>query len=327
MQSLSNRLRLTARQHVTRSLGGLALTAVRQLLYRASILLLCHNVFASDEAPLSSKVAHIKAAPLILDYQLIETAEHPHHTFTQGLIVQGNQLWESSGGYGRSFLQRYPITEITHDNIANSSTNNSTNNADDAKRSILKPQALNGVQRYSLPNQIFAEGITVLGDTLYLLTWKAQTALLLDRQTWQVKETQRYQGEGWGLTHNGAHLIRSDGSHQLFFHRPDDFSVARILPVTIEGQPLRQLNELEYAQGAVWANIWKDSRVVQIHPQTGRVMGVINLSTLVSKHPSNNSNDVLNGIAYDANKKAFWVTGKHWDKRYLIKIKTPVANP
>jgi glutamine cyclotransferase len=155
-----------------------------------------------------------------------------------------------------------------------------------------------------------------LDDKIYLLTYQAGELHIYKRDL-TLEKTLSYSGEGWGLTSNGKQLIMSNGSGQLTFRNPETFAVERELRVHGGGEKWERLNELEYAHGLIWANIWMDSRIIAIDPQSGRVRGIVNLQTLApeSGHPD----VVANGIAWDKTRNGLWVTGKFWPKLYLIR--------
>lgn len=220
-------------------------------------------------------------------YDLIEQRNRPGDHFTQGLFFDGERWWESSGLFGRSWLAEY--TDPT-----------------------TRP-----VRRKWLAADRFAEGLTVLGDRIYLLTYKAGELQLYRRENMTPLGRRYYAGEGWGLTSDGEHLIMSNGSDTLTFRDPDTFAIQRELKVHGGGERWLLLNELEYAHGLVWANIWQDKRIAAIDPQSGEVRGVIDLQGLEpgSTHPD----VVANGIAWDRARNGLWITGKFWPRLYLIR--------
>jgi glutamine cyclotransferase len=223
------------------------------------------------------------------DYQLLETRDYPQTLFTQGLVTDGEFLYISSGLYGKS--------------------------------KVLKRHLSSGEIQVSqkLPRKVFAEGITLLDNKLYLLSWKAGRAWQLDQETLTFEQQFNVSGEGWGITHNGNNLITSDGSNTLYFRSPKDFSVQYELLVTQQGNPVYNLNELEFVDGLIWANIWKQARIIAIDPDSGEVTKEIDLSDLIKPYHNVRKGNVLNGIAWDKHKRAFWITGKRWPKMFLIK--------
>jgi glutaminyl-peptide cyclotransferase len=177
------------------------------------------------------------------------------------------------------------------------------------------------LQKYDLPPQYFGEGLTEWNATLIQLTWKAHTAFVYDRFTFSLVKTFSYPGEGWGLTHDRSHLIMSDGTAYLRFLDPKSFREIRRIHVTDEqAHAVEQLNELEYVRGEIYANVWQSHRIARISPETGRVLGWIDLSALADKSGPNNRDSVLNGIAYNSTDNYLFVTGKLWPKLFEIKL-------
>lgn len=238
------------------------------------------------------------AAPI--PFEIIAERSHKPNLFTQGLLVDGDHFYESSGLYNQSLLVTYPIAEPAG-----------------TWAKISAPFT----KKQAVPARYFAEGLALVGDKLYLLTWQEQTLLIYDKTTLNYQKSMSYKGEGWGLTSADNQLIRSDGSDTLYFHNPENFAVTKTLKVTDADAAVSQLNELEFAGGFIWANIWHDDRILKIDPATGKVIGEMNLSALKQKMQLNNSEQVLNGIAWDEKRNAFWITGKNWPKMFLIRIK------
>jgi glutaminyl-peptide cyclotransferase len=179
------------------------------------------------------------------------------------------------------------------------------------------------VQRRDVPEQYFGEGIVVWQSELFELTWQSGVALIYDRATFAPRRSVKYQGEGWGLTHDGTSLVMSDGSDSLRFLDPATFAERRRVKVTAAGAPLRALNELEYVKGEIFANVWQTDYIARIDPKTGRVTGWIDLRDLLSAR-ERASTDVLNGIAFDAAGDRLFITGKLWPRLFEIKL-TPKA--
>lgn len=215
--------------------------------------------------------------------------------YTQGLIFHGGALYESTGLYGQSALYKIdPVTGAYQRLAAN-------------------------------PKQYFGEGLARLGRQLYQLTWKEGTVFVydLDAKGVQRSPAMSYAREGWGLTAtDDGNLIASDGSSSLFVLVPADLSTSRIVPVSWEKQPVHQLNELEFARGKVFANIYMTDAIVRIDPKTGCVDGTLDMSGLLTKaeRAALAHGEVLNGIAYDPAEDAFFVTGKNWPAIYKLKI-------
>jgi glutamine cyclotransferase len=230
-----------------------------------------------------------------LEYQIVKESPHDPGLFTQGLILDGQDFIESSGLYGRSFVRRYKQTSSE----------------------VLKEIAL--------PKAHFAEGLAIVDQHLYLLTWQEELLYIFDKNSLKPLFKKRFKGEGWGLTFDGSHLIMSNGSSQLFYRDKGSFEIKRSIDVKNDNKSVTNLNELEYAWQSIWANVWLDSRIFQIHPLSGKVIGEINLETLVNKN-GGAKRGVLNGIAYDREADALWITGKNWPKKYLIKVNVNSLN-
>lgn len=261
------------------------------------IALLCLSVASFANAATATGALTPQAAQL--HYSIIGERSHNTELFTQGLLIYQNAFYESSGRYYRSLLVSYPIAEPTSHRPGVSATFG---------------------QKKSVPREYFAEGLTELNNKLYQLTWRERSLLIYDAHNFNLIKTLNYSGEGWGLTHNGKQLIRSDGSSTLFFHNPESFAVEKTIAVRLEQQAMTNLNELEYGEGFIWANIWLDNRILKIDPVSGQVVGILDLSAVVQSLKLDDRESVLNGIAYDAQKKALWVTGKQWPKMFLVKI-------
>ena len=221
------------------------------------------------------------------DYRVVNVFPHRPDAFTQGLVFADGYLYEGTGMHGRSTLCR------------------------------TKLETAQVLERRILPRQYWGEGITVFRDQIIQLTWKARTGFVYDKDSLKFKHRLRYSTEGWGITHDTKHLIMSDGSATLYFRDPNSFETVRTVQVTDDQGPVRDLNELEYIEGKVFANVWQTDRIAIIDPQTGQVTAWINLRELVAKHPYA---DVLNGIAYDAAQDRLFVTGKFWSALYEIEL-------
>ena len=233
------------------------------------------------------------AEPKKLQYTIIETAAHDSSFFTQGFELYGDYIVESSGLYGKSFVTRY--------------------RADTGEVSMSK----------RLPHHVFAEGLTIFDKQLFILTWKEGQVFVFDAETFAYQRLMSYQGEGWGITHNGTHLITSNGSNTLSFRSPENFISQRTVHVHDSSKSYQQINELEYAENWIWANMWRKNQILAINSETGKVEGLLDLSALSKANVHQPGTSVLNGIAFDKKSKAFWVTGKLWPNRYLIKIRWP----
>lgn len=223
-------------------------------------------------------------------YRVVHTYPHDSNAFTQGIIYLNGHLYESTGIEGRSSLREEDLESGR----------------------ILKYQALSS--RY------FGEGLTNWGNTLVQLTWQTHTALVYDLNTFRFLRTFHYPYEGWGLTEDGKDLILSDGSSKLYFLDPATFREVRRISVTDHGEPVDQLNELEFIHGEIYANIWHKNRIARIAPATGKVAGWIDLSGLLPAGSVTNPEAVLNGVAYDSAHDRLFVTGKLWPKIFEIKL-------
>jgi glutaminyl-peptide cyclotransferase len=220
---------------------------------------------------------------------VINIYPHDPSAFTQGLIYTNGVLYESTGLNGRSSLRRVAL------------------------------ETGEVLQRRDIPQEYFAEGLTLFDDRLIQLTWQNRVGFVYDQDTFQPTGTFSYTSEGWGITHDSSQLIMSDGSATLRFLDPQTFEVQRAVTVTSDGQPVVRLNELEYVNGEVWANVWQTDLVARVDPQTGRVLSWIDLSGLLTPE-ERASTDVLNGIAYDAASERLFVTGKLWPKLFEIRL-------
>jgi glutamine cyclotransferase len=224
-------------------------------------------------------------------YQVVHSFPHDPAAFTQGLIFENGMLYESTGLYGNSSLRRV-ILQVG--------------------------QILN---RIDFPQGVFAEGVTLFGDRLYMLTWKAQKGYVFDPTSLKQLGEFGYRGEGWGLTHDERSLIMSDGTSTLRFLDPQTLVLQRTIDVKQDGKSVDQVNELEYVKGEILANVWKTNTILRIDPATGRVTGTIDLTGLFTPAPDADlEDDVLNGIAYDAAGDRLFVTGKRWPKVFEIKL-------
>jgi glutaminyl-peptide cyclotransferase len=223
-------------------------------------------------------------------YRVINAYPHDQQAFTQGLIYADGHLYESTGISGRSSLR---MEELETGRI---------------------------LQFHDVPNKYFAEGLTDWANTLIQLTWETHVAFVYDRSSFRLLNTLRYDGEGWGLTHDGKNLILSDGTATLRFLDPATFREVRRVTVKDQGKPVPQLNELEFIHGEIYANIWHTDRIARVSPSTGKVLGWIDLTGLLPASKRSDPEAVLNGIAYDAPHDRLFVTGKLWPEIFEIKI-------
>ncbi|MEM9190820.1 MAG: glutaminyl-peptide cyclotransferase [Myxococcota bacterium] len=228
-------------------------------------------------------------------YRVVQSFPHDQEAFTQGLVFvrEGAEelLYEGTGLVGRSTIRRVVLAtgEVT--------------------------------QRRDLPEPFFGEGIVLFDDQLLQLTWQSNTGFVYDAETFDEEATFRYDGEGWGLTHDGDSLIMSNGTATLAFLDPETRTLRSTVDVRLGENTVQNLNELEFIDGEVWANVWRTDRVVRIDPQSGVVTGVIDFSDLLETAlPDHRGEDVLNGIAYDAEDGRVFVTGKLWPLVFEVDV-------
>jgi len=242
-------------------------------------------------APLSARPAEQPQSVPTDTYEIVHVYPHDPSAFTQGLVYSDGHLYESTGLNGQSSLR---MVDLSTGRV---------------------------LQRYNLPSEYFGEGLTDWGSHLVQLTWQNGTGFVYDRFSFSLRSTFHYQGEGWGLTHDKTSLILSDGSPTLKFLNPESLrEIRRISVHDGPGSPIKNLNELEYIRGEIYANVWQTDRIVRISPRTGRVLGWIDLTGLIDKRELQDSSAVLNGIAYDAKGNRLFVTGKLWPKLFEIKV-------
>ena len=227
------------------------------------------------------------------EYGFSIVREYPHDVkaYTQGLHFEDGWLYEGTGNYGTSSLRQVRLETGEVQRIRN------------------------------LDNSLFGEGVTILGERIYQLTYKSQVGFIYDKSTFEEIQKVYYQNrEGWGLTHNGSELIMSDGTHVIYFLDPELFTVNRQIEVYHNQGKADSLNELEYIDGKIWANRYYTDEIVIIDPETGKVEGRINLKGLLKTSDRKPTTDVLNGIAWDKENRRLFVTGKFWPKLFEIKL-------
>jgi glutamine cyclotransferase len=235
-------------------------------------------------------------SPRVQSFQVIKSFPHDAQAFTQGLFFYKQQLYESTGLWGQSSIRKVDL-ETGH------------------------------VQRSTpLSPEYFGEGATFCSGSVYQITYKRGTAFVYDPDRLKKTGEHPYEGDGWGLTCDGKHLILSDGTDTLRFYEPKTFRVAKKLRVKWAGQPLEKINELEYINGEVWANIFMSEFLVRIDPTTGKAVGLIDLAGLMPRK-GRHTKAVLNGIAYEREGKRLFVTGKFWPKLFEIRVIEPTAGP
>jgi glutaminyl-peptide cyclotransferase len=223
-------------------------------------------------------------------FEEVKSYPHDPQAFTQGLVFHEDGLYESTGLEGQSSLRR---VELETGKV---------------------------LDRVNLDARLFGEGLALVEDELFQLTWQNGVCLVYDRKTLRKKRTHQYEGEGWGLAFDGKHLILSDGSFTLRFLDPKTFRVEHRVVVTLGGKKLGDLNELEYVNGEVWANVWFKDYLARIDPKTGKVNSVVDLAALWPWKQRTDDGQVLNGIAHDPKGKRLFVTGKNWPKLHEIRV-------
>jgi glutamine cyclotransferase len=231
----------------------------------------------------------LDAQATVAGYRVVKAYPHDPNAYTQGLIYRDGFLFESTGLNGQSTLRK------------------------------VKLETGESVQQHRLDQRYFAEGLTELHGVLVQLTWRSNVAFTYDLSSFTPRQTFSYPGEGWGLTHDQREFILSDGTENLRFLNATTFRETRRIQVRDRGAAVTQLNELEYVRGEIFANVWHTDRIARISPQSGQVLGWINLEGLLSRVYRRDPEDVLNGIAYDQAGDRLFVTGKRWPQLFEIK--------
>lgn len=257
-------------------------------LFAAAIAL---TSLAALTAPTAAGAAPADAGLPVSTVKVVKSYPHDPGAFTEGLFFKDGFLWESTGLKGRSSIRK------------------------------VKLETGDVVMETRLPAEIFGEGIADWGDRVIGLTWTDGIGYVLDMGTLKLWRKFSYAGEGWGLTQNGKELIMSDGTPELRFIDPVSFKETRRVRVTAGGKPVEKINELEWVEGEVLANIWQTDRIARIDPASGKVTGWIDLTGLMpERNPEAQGEDVANGIAYDAKTKRLFVTGKMWPKLFEVQL-------
>jgi len=263
------------------SIPGWKAVAALFLALALSVPAACSDAVAPANGP--SPTPGATPGPVQLySYKILNRYPHDRDAFTQGLVFDRGALFEGTGLNGRSSLRRVDL------------------------------ESGKVLQAHQLSPDYFGEGITVFRDRIIQLTWQSRLGFVYNRDSFQALRTFNYSTEGWGLTHDGKHLILSDGTDTLFFLDPETFAVVRQVRVRDNGAPVTRLNELEYAGGRVYANVWQTDRVAIIDPADGRLSGWIDLSGLLRAEDRVKPVDVLNGIASRGESGRLFVTGKLW---------------
>ena len=248
------------------------------------------NTAVTESAP--AAVNTVIPTPAVLNYAVVKIYPHDTSSYTQGLIWHNNKLYEGTGWYGESKLI---VTDLADGK---------------ADKKIILPAAT------------FGEGIAILNNKIYQLTWQEHKVYVYNAATLQKEKEFEWPYEGWGITSDGKQLIISTGGSNLYFVNPETFKVERTLGISDNNGYIANLNELEYVDGSIYSNVYTTDFILKINPATGLVEGKIDLSNLLQKtnQPILQNTDVLNGIAYDTIKKSFYITGKRWPAVYEIKL-------
>jgi glutaminyl-peptide cyclotransferase len=233
----------------------------------------------------------VRETPATFGYRVVTEYPHDRRAFTEGLAYVDGVLYEGTGLYGESTLRR---VELETGEV---------------------------LQAVGLSKEYFGEGISVLGDRIYQLTWKSGICVVFDRETFELQEALTYPTEGWGMTTDGERLIMSDGTNRLFIRDPETFAELDTIDVYDGARAIWNLNELEVVDDEIWANVWQTDRIARIDPESGQVTGWIDMTGLLSQSDRGRQTvDVLNGIAYDPDTDRLFVTGKLWPKLFEIEI-------
>jgi len=233
--------------------------------------------------------ANSKVIP-VYTYKVINTYPHDQSAFTEGLVFEDGILYEGTGLHGHSTLRR------------------------------VKLETGEILQICELPPQFFGEGVTIYKNKIIQLTWKSNIGFVYDKHGFKLLKKFNYPDEGWGITHDGEHLIMSDGTATLHFLNPETFEEISQIEVFANSIPVTRINELEYIQGEIYANIWLTELIARIDHLTGQVIGWIDLKGILNLKDHTETVDVLNGIAYDAKNNRLFVTGKYWPKLFEIEL-------
>lgn len=237
-------------------------------------------------------IAALYRTPKLLVPSVISILPHDPNSFTQGLLWHNGLLYESAGLYGKSSL----MTVDPHTGVA--------------------------LKRVHNTSEVFAEGIALDGNRLFQLTWRENIAYVYDVDTLAQIETVKYEGEGWGLCFDGKYFFMSNGSDHIFKRDPQTFAVVSSFQITLDGEPISKLNELECVGNSIYANVWMTNTILRINKTSSKVTGVIDASGLLTSEEMNvaGPNGVLNGIAYDSREDVFFITGKFWPKLFVVRF-------
>ncbi|MBB5987674.1 glutamine cyclotransferase [Sphingobium sp. B1D3A] len=235
-------------------------------------------------------LAGASAARAEIKWDIVRTLQHSQDAFTQGLFIADGVLYESTGLVGQSELRALRLKDMR----------------------LLRRQPIRA--------DLFGEGIAPWGDRIISITWRSGIGFIWRRKDFKELATFSYPGEGWGLTSNADSLIMSDGTAELRFLDPATQQETRRVTVTWNDKPVRHLNELEFVEGMIYANIWYSPLIAKIDPETGKVVDWLNLAPLVAENVGNDTDSVLNGIAWDPKARLLYVTGKKWPRIYALRL-------
>ncbi len=266
--------------------------------YLVSALILYFLSSCNNPPKESTEENNPNPAPPILSYNIVKVYPHDTTSYIEGLFLHNNALYESTGNNGKSKLLKL--------NIENG-----------------KPE-----KEIKLDSTYFGEGISMVNNKIYQLTWQEHKVFIYDANTFKKIKEMQWPFEGWGMTTDGKQLIISTGGSNLYFVNPDDFKIIKQVSVTDNYGPVGNVNELEYVNGIIYANLYQTNYILKIDPETGKVTGKLDLTGILDKSsipydPAKydvNSGNVLNGIAYDSAKNSFYVTGKYWPALFEIKL-------
>lgn len=231
-------------------------------------------------------------APVVYTYEVVNEYPHDNEAFTQGFVYHNGYFYESTGQNGKSTLRK---TEITTGKV---------------------------LQKIDLDKEYFGEGITIKDGKIYQLTWRKKIGFIYDLENFKLEKTFDYgqSKEGWGLTHNNTYLVKTDGTERMWFLNPKTFEEVSYIETYTNKRKAEKLNELEFVGGKIYANIWQQNAILIVEPSTGAIEAIVSLKGLQSKAGQNGEDNVLNGIAYDADNDRLFVTGKNWNKVFEIKL-------
>lgn len=271
------------------------------ILLAASLLFSCNGdaVNKANGTDTGNPPTIVSSKLPVFGFDIVKEYKHDPNAFTQGLSYHNGFLYESTGQYGSSSLRKVEF------------------------------QTGRVLAKYDLADDVFAEGIALFGDRIYQLTWQSGIGYIYGREGFKLLKEFSYGGEGWGLTTDGKMLYHSDGTHVIRVVDPETYRTMRTIVVNDEnGRPLMKLNELEWVKGEIWANVWhseqigKPNHIARIDPKTGKLLGWIDLTGISPSDTRRNSENTLNGIAYDPEGDRIFVTGKNWRKLFEIRLKS-----